>query len=228
MRDDLNRCNQSFAAQTLAKNQLLYPNEYVVRFLSHLGQVEFPGREGLDIGFGSGQHLQLLMDYGYRASGIELVPEAGARAQSLFCNNPRFGNIFVGDFRTLNLPTQFYDVIICWGVAFLRPLPDVIEDLKYVRSLLKSTGYLCINFRTKDNWFYGLGEQLEHEHFLLDKRARSYAGAHYTFMDEPMVRQVLQDSNFIVKNFERWDWQKNNMKEQHSWWIAWATADDTA
>ena len=140
-----------------------------------------------------------------------------------FGQHPKLGDVVVGDFRSLKLPTRFYDVIICWGVAFLRPLPAIIDDLTYIRHLLKPNGHLCINFRTKDNWFYGLGTQLDNEHFLLDERAKEYAGAHYTFMDEATVRDILQAANLTPINVERWDWQKNNLTEHHSWWIAWAT-----
>ncbi|MGF1500151.1 MAG: class I SAM-dependent methyltransferase [Elainellaceae cyanobacterium] len=224
--DALNRQNQSFAARTLAAHQLQYPSEYVVRFLSSLKTAGDRPKSGLDIGFGSGQHLQLLMDYGYRASGIELVPEAGDRARSLFADHPLLGEIVIGDFRSTPFPPSSFDVIICWGVAFLRPLPEIARDLEQIRTLLKPDGHLCINFRTQDNWFYGLGDRLDEEHFLLDERAGAYAGSHYTFLAEATTRQVMQTAGFAITNFERWDWWKNNMKEHHSWWIVWATDRD--
>jgi len=226
--ESLNQQNRAFAAQALVNHTLLYPNEYVVRFLAslpHRPDGMTPLKEGLDIGFGSGQHLKLLMDYGYRAHGIELVPEAGDRITQLFDHHPLLGTLTIDDFRQAELPVAFYDVLIAWGVLFLRPLPEMLKDLQRMRSLLKPDGHLCLNFRTPENWFYGLGDRLEDEHFLLDERAKSYAGAHYTFVDEPTTRMLMTNAGFSIRNFERWDWWKTNQQEHHSWWIVWATPE---
>lgn len=222
----LNARTRTFAANTLAQNQLGYPNEYVVRFLASVSR-RYPSEgiqppTGLDVGFGSGQHLQLLVEYGFRASGIELVPEAIDRAQQLYGDHPRMRELLQGDFRTASFSDAPFDVMVCWGVLFLRPLSEMLTDLTQMYHLLKPGGELCFNLRTKDNWFYGLGEQLETDHFLLDTRAETYANAHYTFVDEATARQLIQEAGFELSNLERWDWWKNNMQERHSWWIVWA------
>lgn len=221
----INAQNKLFAAKELAKHKLNYPSEHIVRFLSRIRANNLNNqetKEGLDIGFGSGQHLQLLMDFGYKASGVELVPEAGERVKELYQQDPLFGDIVIGDFRNVGLTENKFDVVICWGVVFLRPIAELLTDLKSMFKLMSPNGQLCINFRTKDNWFYGLGEQLESEHFLLDERAGTYAGSHYTFLDEITVHNLIKEAGFELENIERWDWNKNNMKEKHSWWIVWA------
>ncbi|MBE8985968.1 class I SAM-dependent methyltransferase [Nostoc sp. LEGE 12450] len=218
----INAQNQSFATKQLTKHTLSYPSEYVVRFLSSIETDKTTSKEGLDIGFGSGQHLQLLMEFGFRASGVEFVHEAGDRVRHLYGNNPLLGDIIIGDFRSPGLTLNKFDVVICWGVAFLRPIAEMRTDLKLIFSLLSPGGRLCINFRSKDNWFYGLGNQLDDDHFLLDERAGTYAECHYTFLDEIIVRELIKEAGFELENLELWDWHKNNMKEKNSWWIAWA------
>lgn len=226
----LNNRTQVFSANTLAQNQLTYPNEYVVRFLTSVSR-QHPSNmiqpaTGLDIGFGSGQHLRLLMEQGFRTSGIELVSEAIDRAKQLYGNHPLMGELLQGDFRSANFLDAPFDAIICWGVLFLRPLSEMQTDLQQMYHLLKSGGQLCFNLRTKDNWFYGLGERLATDHFLLDTRAGAYANAHYTFLDEITTRQLIEDAGFELSNLERWDWWKNNMQERHSWWIVWVKRPD--
>ncbi|GAB1543059.1 hypothetical protein NUACC21_57330 [Scytonema sp. NUACC21] len=217
----INAENKSFATKELKQHKLYYPNEYVVRFLSSLKTDKTALKEGLDIGFGSGQHLNLLMDFGYRASGVELVPEAGDLVRELYGENPLLGDIIIDDFRNVNFCKNKFDVIICWGTLFLYPLEEISNILKLIFNTLRPNGRICVNFRTKDNWFYGLGNQLENEHFFLDERAGAYAGSHYTFLDEKNVRELIHEAGFQLENLERWDWCKNNMKEKHSWWIVW-------
>ncbi|MDZ8189549.1 MAG: class I SAM-dependent methyltransferase [Nostoc sp. ChiSLP02] len=218
----INTQNQSFATKELTKHILNYPSEYVVRFLSSMEIDQKTSKQALDIGFGSGQHLQLLMEFGFQASGVEFVREAGDRVRHLYSHNPLLGDIIIDDFRNAGFTLNKFDVVICWGVVFLRPIVEILTDLKLIFNLLSPGGRLCINFRTKDNWFYGLGNQLDRDHFLLDERAGAYAGCHYTFLDEIIVRELIQEAGFELENLELCDWYKNNMKEKHSWWIVWA------
>ncbi|NEQ36720.1 MAG: class I SAM-dependent methyltransferase [Okeania sp. SIO3I5] len=215
----INEKNKDFATKQLSKNILRYPDEHIVRFLSKIKTEEKVNLEGLDIGFGSGQHLKLLMDFGYRASGVEFVPEACDRVRQFYGDSQLFGDIFIGDFRNTNLPANKFDVVICWGVVFLRSLEEMQTDLKYIFELLRPGGQLCVNFRTKENWFYGLGTQLDEDYFLLDERADVYAGCHYTFVDESVVRNLITKAGFELENIELYNWWKNNMKEKHSWLI---------
>ena len=67
-----------FADRVLKDNQLLYSSEEVIRFVSYFNEKSLDNnvKQALDIGFGSGRHLKLLMDYGYSTGGIRLLKEA--------------------------------------------------------------------------------------------------------------------------------------------------------
>jgi hypothetical protein len=65
--ESVDATNREVWSRILDQAELLYPDEQVVRFLARRGRVR--DGAGLDVGFGSGRHLKVLMDHGYRASG---------------------------------------------------------------------------------------------------------------------------------------------------------------
>ena len=213
-----------FGAKTLQNNTLSYPIEHVVRFLHSLKGSSQSSRpqEGVDIGLGSGQHLKLLMEFGYRATGVELVADAVQRVQTMFADQPLLGDLVVSDFRSAPFSENFFDVLICWGVLFLRPWEEMQRDMQHLYRMTREGGHVCMNFRTKDNWFFGRGQRISHDHYLLDETAGPYEGSHYTFLEEAAARELVEQAGFKIVNFERADWCKNNMQEKHSWWIVWA------
>ncbi|CAN5789575.1 hypothetical protein BH09VER1_BH09VER1_18780 [soil metagenome] len=218
---------RAFWGKELSRRALGYPSEFVVRFLAAGPRDERP-REGADIGFGSGHHLGLLMEFGYRAHGIDLLPEAVQRARNLYQQWPLLGNLEVGDLCDLPWAEGSLDSVICYGVIFLKPIPAIKLDLARLYALLKPGGRLLLNFRTPANSIAGQGEDLGEGHYILDERAGGYAGSAYTFIDESTSRSLLKEAGFVIENFERWDWWKNNMSECHSWWIVWAGKPEAA
>lgn len=203
------------------RNELRYPNEDVVRFLNRVRvQLKKNKRrlEGLDIGFGSGRHLNLLMDYEIRAHGVELFTDAIDRAFELYGDNPFLGKLKLGDYKQLNSSSSF-DVIIAWGSLVSLPPSQLVGELNAIQKVLRPGGRMLINLRTKDNWFFGCGNKIENDYFLLDKRAGNYAGSFYAFFDEVTIKNILLDTSLRIKSFERVDQWRNELQEKHSWWI---------
>lgn len=213
---------RDFWGKELSRRALGYPSEFVVRFLAAGPRDESP-REGADIGFGSGHHLGLLMEFGYRAHGIDLLSSAIERAQKTYEGAPLLGNLEVGDLSKTAWRDESLDAIVCYGVIFLKPVPEIKADLAKLHALLKPGGRLLVNFRTPDNTIAGKGKHLGDGHYILDENAGSYAGSAYTFVDQSTARALVEEAGFKIENFERWDWWKNNLAECHSWWIVWAS-----
>jgi len=211
---------ESFARRSLQAHRLVYPSEEIVRFLSRAPDNGIAGGDGLDVGFGSGRHLQTLMDFGYRASGVELCKEAIDEARHRFAGEARFGELHHGDFRSCRLRPESFAVIIFWGTIFLRPRADVVVDLRTAGELLTPEGRLCVNFRTTRNWFHGLGRELEPGFFQLDHRAGPYADALYAFFDEPDVRSMVREAGLELEDLELLEHFKKQISERHSWLIA--------
>jgi len=210
---------EAFGRRSLQAHRLIYPSETVVRFLSRSQCSHDELRQGLDVGFGSGRHLRTLMDFGYRASGIELCAEAITDVRRQFANEPLLGELHHGDFRSCDLQRESFDVIIFWGAIFLRSRRDVVLDLLRARTLLRTSGRMCINFRTSRNWFYGLGREIEPGYFHLDNRAGPYADAIYAFFDEGDIRGMFDEAGLMIEELELVEWSRNQLSERHSWLV---------
>jgi SAM-dependent methyltransferase len=203
----------------LRSHQLLYPDERVVSFLARrFGATSANrARHALDIGCGSGRHIQLLLDYGFQTTGIDYASDAVAMVNAACAGHPQFRGVVHGDFRAHRFAHRF-DAMVSWGVVFLVPPSEMIPALQSMAMLLAPAGRLLVNFRTRENWHYGLGQEVEPGCFLLDHRAGAYAGMCYSFLDLPDVESLLdQVGTLDIVHVEQTTFRKRNLTELHSW-----------
>lgn len=203
----------------LQSHIMLYPDERVVSFLARC----FPAcasnnkRHSLDIGCGSGRHVKLMLDYGFQAWAIDYSPDSIRVVSSAFKSHPLMQDIVLGDFRQQSFPITFH-AIVAWGVLFLAPPSEMVTNLQSMRLLLAPEGRLLVNFRTRENYFCGLGQEIEPGCFILDKRAGAYEGLCYTFTDLAEVKDIIaRAGGFEIMNVEKTTFVKNDLSEVHSW-----------
>lgn len=206
-------------AEVLRKHQLLYPDERVVSFLAR----RFPAsshnqkRRALDIGCGSGRHVKLMLDYGFQTWAIDSASEATEMVHSSFHNNPLFREVILGDFRK-DIPPLTFHAIVAWGLLFLRPPSEMVANLGLMSSLLEPEGRLFLNFRTRENFHFGLGKEIEPGCFILDERAGPYKGMCYSFTDLPEVEDLVKRAGKLkIVQIEQTTFVKNHLSELHSW-----------
>ncbi|MFD3259380.1 class I SAM-dependent methyltransferase [Paenibacillus lentus] len=211
-------------AKVLEKRQLIYPDERIVSFLA----ANYPDIDtnssfkALDIGFSSGRHIALLRDYGFETYGIDYNAAAVDTVSRLYNEKTKNVNLQVADISNLPYTSEFFDVVICWGAIFYKTIDYIKKDLELIKNRMSKGGKMIINFRTKDNWFFGKGSAItEGITYELDASAGSYEGITYTFLDQDEITSVIQSVGFNIFNFERLDLFKNNAQEQHSWIICW-------
>ena len=203
----------------LHTHQLFYPDERVVSFLARRfsNKRENLQRRALDIGCGSGRHLKLLLDYGFNTWGIDYSAASVNRVKSTFGNNKMLKDVVIGDFRD-HLFSPFFDAVVSWGVLFLNPPSEMVKNLSMMGKILSHQGRLLVNFRTKENFHYGLGQEVEPGCFILDERAGIYQGMCYTFTDLNDVEEIVSNTQCLkVVHVEKTTLLKNNLSELHSW-----------
>ncbi len=215
-RDDATRRAWAGALQS---HQLLYPDERVVSFLARrfAATADNRARHALDIGCGSGRHVQLLLDYGFQTAGIDYTPDAVAMVNAAFGSHPQFRGVVHGDFRVHPFAQRFH-AMVSWGVVFLVPPSEMVTALRSMAALLAPEGRLLVNFRTRENSHYGLGQEVEPGCFLLDQRAGAYAGMCYSFLDLPDVESLVDKVGTLdIVHVEQTTFRKRNLTELHSW-----------
>ena len=218
--NEIDKFTQESSAKHVVDNHITYPDERLVAFLQRsFGDKQKNGtKRGLDIGYGSGRHLQLLLDYGFKTYGIEYTDEARAVTVERFKYNNDLQGLFAGDYRTFDFKVNF-DVLIAWGVVFYSTFSEIKSDLSSLSNIIKDDGRIFINFRTKDNWFNGLGKEIDKNSYLLDERAGVYKNYMYTFLDYEEIKEVIIEAGLKIEGIERMDLWKNQLTERNSWYI---------
>jgi len=216
--------NRAAASQQIRLHQLVYPDERVVVFLAknYSARDTNKQRRALDVGCGSGRHLRLLLDYGFQSYGIDYSQDAIDVARNLVDKHPLYKELKAVDLAVTPYPDSFFQVVICWGAIFLRPVNEMLKDLQTIYRLLCTGGQAVVNFRSKENWFYGKGiSQDGEETYLLDENAGPYKSMRYTFVDLDQAKTLLKNVGFEIENSERVDLWERNCTKQHSWWVFW-------
>lgn len=205
--------------KALQNHQMLYPDERVVSFFSR----RFPNKtdncahHAVDIGCGSGRHLKLMLDYGFQTWGIDYSSESVELVNSCFKDNPNFCGSILCDYREHTFPHLFH-AVVAWGVLFLNPPSEMVKNLRSMKHYLDPKGRLIVNFRTRENFHYGLGREIEPGCFILDQRAGEYQGMCYTFTDLRDVEQLVNAAGGLeIVHVEKTTFSKNGLKDLHSW-----------
>ncbi len=97
-----------------------------------------PGDRVLEIGVGMGYVTKGLRDNGYTVSGFDIAPLALRRVRK-YCEA-------IYNFDQLqDLPSNYFDIIICMNVAQHVPTPSLYYELFHFIRSLKKTGVMTIN-----------------------------------------------------------------------------------
>lgn len=214
--------NQKAAIRHIREAVTLYPDERAVALVSRYFGKTRPNqdRTALDLGFGGGRHIKLLLDYGFQTYGIDYVKEACDTVRDLLGEHPNLKEIRQVDLREHGFQPNFFDLILGWGIVFLRPYDEIVKDLQILRSILKPEGILGLTFRTKANWFFGKGRPLGPQTYHLSDEAGAYRDMVFTFLDQPEVEKLLDEAGFTLASWEKVELLKNNGRELNSWIIA--------
>jgi SAM-dependent methyltransferase len=170
----------------------------VVRaFVRHLATLAplAPGRRLLDVGVGTGLFLHLAREAGWEASGVDLSPEAAARATAEFG-----APVTVGEFTSAPLAGP-YDAISMGDV--LEHSRDPRAFLARARQLLVPGGVLYVavpNHRSLAFMTVDLLGRIPGGGGFAD---RLYVPYHYQYFNPPTLARALGESGFAVERLER-------------------------
>lgn len=176
------------------RHQLRYPAEHVVRWLASLPTHE---GEALDIGCGSGRHLNLMADYGYAATGIDTTDTGFIR----------------GDMCDLPFDDSSFDIALAYAVFYYATLTDADKAIAEMHRVLKPGGHALAVVRSTADWRnkQTRGGQLqspghpEHGlrmHFLAEYQIRKTYGAfklvEYELTETTTNQRTRKNSDWLI------------------------------
>ena len=201
------------------KHKLRYPDDYVVGFVfRNFGnindKVRWKGVRILDLGCGTGRHLVFMAREGFSVCGFDYSKDALNVARSFLESHELDADLKEGDMVSLPWSDNYFDAVVAWGVIYFNTLSKIKKTMKEINRVLKPNGRLLASFRSKDNFFYGWGKEIERDTFITVERERE--GLIYHFFDEDGVRELFEESGFILTNIEKLILLRQNLKYKHA------------
>ena len=181
---------------TRGKSALSYPDENLVRMLSHELEGRGPsGLRALDIGCGSGRHLFLLNDRGidfaagsdYSYNALKICRDAGERLL-VNCDN-----------RALPFRDSAFDIIIAWGSLHYSLKDETSLMVNELRRICAPGGVLLATLRRDNDTYLRSGEDLGNN--VWRTKLGDLDGAVVSFYSEKEVNEIFRGFGEVKTGF---------------------------
>lgn len=129
-------------------SNLSYPNENLVRLIKGLYGKEVHGKKALDFGFGSGNNLKFLFEFGFDVYGFEVSSNAKSIAISKMPSEYNSENLIINDFFNLDIS---FDLIIAWQVLFYNTFNSIVKISKDLYDRLLPGGKFIFTVATSND-----------------------------------------------------------------------------
>ena len=160
-----------------------YPDEYVIRMFFKEGLQRAPGRL-LELGCGSGNNLLLFHGFDWQVVGVDISAASLAdAAHNLSDGSPTVTLVqadLAQEMPDLNGP---FDAIILPSFNYYIPRRSFVRVLSDCNRLLASGGLFYVRCRTRDDWRYGRGREVERDGFVLECSETGELGLLNVFYD---------------------------------------------
>ena len=164
---------------TREKSILAYPDENLVRMLKKFQSNSkiSSNTVAIDLGCGSGRHLQLFRDIGInKVFGMDISFNALQSTQqhheAYFIQN---------DNREIPCKNEIIDIITAWGSLHYNSKDDMKIMIKEIYRILKSGGYLMATFRSVIDTYLKKGKEIGNNVWITD--LTDIAGSTFSFYD---------------------------------------------
>ena len=129
----------------IASGLMQWEHDFYLRFLR-------PDDRLLVVGCGPGRDLLALLRLGYRAEGLDAVPECTATARRILEKWGLAVPLYTGSIETISLPASFDAFIFSWFCYSYIPQAEArIHVLRKVKGRLNPGGRILISYVTCEN-----------------------------------------------------------------------------
>jgi len=137
------------------------------------------GKKVLDAGCGTGRDIKLFLKNNIEVEGIDYSEESIKKCCSLYPNT----SFYVGDFRKIDVPNNFYDGIWSCTSILNTPKNEIPNLLNEFSRILKPSGIMFISVKQ------GIGEKVI---------ADDYGERLFSFFSEDELKQYITSAGFKV------------------------------
>ncbi len=146
------------------RSALTFPDENLVRLIARAlreDEIRLPAR-ALDMGCGSGRHVQLLEEFGLEATGSDVSFE-GLRSAVRFTTR-----LALCDNRFLPFPDKTFDLVVAWGSLHYGLKEESRAMIRETGRVLKPGGLLMATLRSDRDTALKRGKELGNNQWLTD------------------------------------------------------------
>lgn len=175
-----------------SKSILIYPDENLVRLLKgFLDKKRKTDIRAIDIGCGTGRHMNLLDDFGVKSIiGVDNSINALSTVKKLY----EFPVVQGENFR-LPVKDKSFDIAVSWGSLHYCRKDSVHEQVKEIRRALKTRGMLFGTLRSDRDTYLKRGKQLPDGSWITN--LKDLKEQIVSFYNEKELLSVLKEFNKI-------------------------------
>ncbi|MBP7901433.1 MAG: class I SAM-dependent methyltransferase [Spirochaetes bacterium] len=183
-----------------AKSRLSYPDENFVRILSKSisNSASIEKMIAVDIGCGSGRHLSLLSDFGFR----KIIGLDYSMPSLLLSKEHAHSLLINADSEKLPFGGNKIDIAVCWGSLHYSDKKSFGIKMSEIFRILKSGGFLLGTLRSSRDTFMRRGKEISDNVWITD--LDDIKGSMVSFYDEKELSGAFkQFENFEYGLMER-------------------------
>jgi SAM-dependent methyltransferase len=169
-----------------------FPDDYVIRMFFKEGLQGAPGRV-LELGCGSGNNLLLFQEFDWQVVGVDISAELLARAAHNLSNGPHVATLLQADL-AYGMPevSGEFDAVILPSFNYYVPRASFLNLLSECNRLLVPGGMFFIRSRTRQDWRYGRGREVERDGFVLECSETGEQGLLNVFYDADDLSAMVE------------------------------------
>lgn len=211
----MEKTEKEFWGKEVTKNNLVWPNEQVIRFIKR--NVSDINKTILDFGCGAGRNSIALAGEGYNIIAIDCTQDAvdmlKEKAKDKSYNIKCLVN---SNENQVPLEANSIDAIIADGSLFYNNFEDTIKLLNELRKSLVNGGLIWADWRSTDEYLYGMGKEIEKNYFEMNELS-ARLGARYHFFDKETLKDVYEQAGLDVISIDVFEYTEQNGKKKNSW-----------
>lgn len=216
MNSDIFLKNREYWKDEIIRGNLIWPDTSIIKFVNRNFKKELRGDiTVLDFGCGAGRNSIALAEEGfnviamdYNEEGLELLKQKSEK--NIKC--------IVNEGIDISLKKESIDVIVASGSLMYCNKEERIQLLKNLKDVLKVGGIFWSDWRSKEDYLYGMGECIEEGYYLLNNNSRGRNGVTYYFTDKNELKNLYEQVGLNIISIDKYSYTEDNENINNSWY----------